>query len=362
MGEGKSSFVNLQGAKILLDAVTKGAHIYGFSIKDIKLERQGTAGPAIEFLGQNLMGVARTLFDSVHITKSTGTGLKMSGTWIIDIVSPVISGCATNGLEMVLAPDGNSSVNALKVHGGEIQGNGTGVYMEGVSGVSFFGTSIEGNTNNGVNLANNNRSVGFYSPYFEKNGSTANDRDLIVGDVNYSGTKATGTSLALINPIFWDGANSTKDYAIELSRTRAVKITNAQFNSYEVGGINNNPEFTSELTGYYENCVSNNGIVANDSKLFKKSLEEAYVTHTGTHDFPSISAGGSSFYDFTISGVKNGDFVQVSSGSSLQGLSVSAFVHTTDTVRVVLNNNTSSAVDVSNSTFRFLIIPYGYFV
>lgn len=361
-GVGKSSFINFNGASLKYDAVAKGNHIFGVTLKDIRLEREGSAGPVIDMIGQNLMGVARWLFDNVHITKSTGSGIRIAGCWIWDMVAPVISGCDNIGLEIVLAQDGNSSANAGKIHGGEIQGNDVGIYYEHVSGLSFFGTSIEGNITSGVNHANNNRAVSFYGPYFEKNGSLSTDRDLIIGDVNYTGTKATGRSLTLVNPVFWDGAGSNKDYAIELSRNRNVKIINAQFNSYAVGGINNNPELSSEVTGSYEDCTTTSGIITNDSTRFKSSLKEAYITHQEVYDFSSVPAGGSVYHDFTISGVKNGDFVQVSGGSSLQQLVLNAFVHGTDTVRVVLNNNTATSVDISNSTYRFLIIPYDYFV
>lgn len=361
-GEGKSSSIKLNGAKVFLDAVTKGTHIFGFTMEDIRLEREGVSGPALEMLGQNTMGVARWKLDNVHITSSSGSGLKIQGSWIWDIVACVVSGCTDNGIDILLAPDGNSSGNAGRFFGGEIQGNGNyGVYMESVSGISFFGTSVEGNSKGAVNITSNNRTVGFYNAYFEANGSVATDRDIIIGDVNYGGTKATSVSLKFDNCVFWDGTVE-KDYAIELSRGIDVKLEGVQFNSYVTGGINVNPEITSQVTGSYERCRTDNGIIASDNNLFRKEFSQAIISDSVIYDFGSVSAGGYAYHDFTVTGVKNGDFVIVTGGSTFQLLTYAAFVHGPDIIRITLNNNTSSPIDLGNSTFRFLVIPYEYFM
>jgi len=307
------------------------------------------------------MGVARWNMHNVSVA-STGSGLKLAGTWVWEIVSCVISGCGAHGIEIVLSHDGNSSATAGRIVGGEIQGNGGyGVYAESVSGIFFLGTSIEGNHSGGVNLANNCRNVGFFNAYFELNGRDDFARDIVAGDIFFGGTKITGYSLQCLNCVFWNGAGASRNYSVELSRMRTAVFIGCQFNGYGVGGINNNPESGGTVDGYYRACKAPGGSVATDLGYFEADWSDAAILSTQTIDFPGIPAGSSVSHDFTISGATQGDFVMVSSGANLQGLALSAYVTGPNTVRVVLNNNTTSTVDIPDSTWRIMVIPKSLF-
>ena len=79
------------------------------------------------------------------------------------------------------------------------------------------------------------------------------------------------------------------------------------------------------------------------------------IEYSQVHDFSSIAAGSQAFVDFTIAGAALGDFVLVSSSSGLLGLSVTANVNATNTVRVLLQNNTAGAIDLGTATWHVRI-------
>jgi hypothetical protein len=363
VGQGRSSIISLTASKIHLDAVTKTTHIYGVNFRDLKIQRTGTAGPAIHMEGQNTMGVARWHMHGVEIT-STGTGIQMEAAWIWDMVSCVIAGCTSHGVDIRVAVDGNSSANAGRFIGCEIQGNaGWGVFTDKHNGLAFVASSIEGNTLGGVNLQNNGRVTSFVACYFELNGTPGSARDILAGDTTYGGVKVTGYALGIFNCGFLDGSGAAKDYAVELSRMAQVTVTGCYFDSYVIAPVYNNPEVTASVTGHYETCGTDSAaVLAGGDSNFSPAFREQLLTVATVHAYGTMSNDTQATHDFTVTGAVVGDWVTVSSGSNLQGLIMTAQVVSADTVRVTLTNVTGGSVPMASSTFRICVSPYNYLI
>ena len=67
---------------------------------------------------------------------------------------------------------------------------------------------------------------------------------------------------------------------------------------------------------------------------------------------PSIAAGGSAAVGITVPGASMGDYVVASFDRDLQGLTLTGYVKDTNTVVVVLSNNTGAAIDVAAGNIR----------
>jgi hypothetical protein len=75
---------------------------------------------------------------------------------------------------------------------------------------------------------------------------------------------------------------------------------------------------------------------------------------TATWDPGSVSSGGNASTTVTVTGATLGDFVLASFNLDLQGLQMSAYVSSANTVTVLLQNLTGSAVDLSSGTLAVL--------
>lgn len=358
MGEGSGSTITLQACKIHLDAVTKTTHIYGCNFESLNIERTSTAGPAIHMAGQNLMGVTRWNMRNVRIT-STGAGIQMGGAWGWDMVGCGFYGCGTHAIEIVLAADGNSSANAGKLLGCELQGSTNwGVYAEKTTGLAFIGTTIQGNTSGGINLQNNCRATSVMGCYFELNGTASSARDILAGDTSFSGTKATGYSLGVYNTLFFDGSGAAKDYSIELSRMQQAQIVGCYFDSYAVTPIYNNPEVGSSTSGWIrENGTDSSSLLTGSDERVNLGWQDRVLTASSAHTYGTVTDGSQATHDFTVTDAALGDWVEVSSGSNLQGLIMTAQVVSANTVRVTMTNVTGGDVTLAASTFRFKVTP-----
>jgi microcompartment protein CcmK/EutM len=246
------------------------------------------------------------------------------------------------------------SVNALSIHGGEIQTNDIGIDIIGIAGVSLFGVTIEGNDSYGMFLRANTRHVLVSGCYFELNGSLAGDRDIVVGD-----TAATTYGITIRDSIFWDGSGSVKDHSIELIKSTNVLIEMCTFISYAVGGILKNATSSANLKGTWRRCETQvSGVVSTgDDTQWRQAFEEQFVVATTTHNFGLIADQSSEEVDLTVTGAGLGDFVLWSSGADTKGLVVSASITAADTVTLVASNNSGAGIDPLDSTIRLIVIP-----
>ncbi len=80
------------------------------------------------------------------------------------------------------------------------------------------------------------------------------------------------------------------------------------------------------------------------------------LANSKTWDPASIANGASATTTVTVTGATLGDFVVPSFSLSLGGLSLSAYVSATDTVTVVLTNNTGGPVDLGSGTLYVKVL------
>lgn len=357
-GEGAGSVIKLSGCKIHYDAITKATHIFGCDIHNLKIQRTGTAGPAIHMEGQNTMGIARWNMSGVHIT-STGSGMQLEAAWIWTMTACVISDCGTHGIDIVVAADGNSSVNAGRLLGCEIQGNTEwGIRSEGHNGLGIIGTSIEGNDVGGIMLTNNCRSTACLGAYFELNGTPASSRDIMAGDTTYSGTKTTGYGLSMVGCTFFDGSGAAKDYSVEITRMQQVYASACYYAGYATGAIYNNPDAGGTTSGVTEQIGTDAPtVLAGSDSRMRQSALDMQITHSSTHAFGTITDGTQSTHDFTVTGTTAGDFVEIATAQNLLGVILTAQAVAANTVRVTATNVTGSDQTIPNATYRIIVKP-----
>lgn len=85
------------------------------------------------------------------------------------------------------------------------------------------------------------------------------------------------------------------------------------------------------------------------------------LSGSATYDAPSIAAGSTTTTTVTVTGAALGDFAMASLSVSAAGLGVSAYVSASNTVTVVLNNNTAGAIDLASATVRARVLPQASF-
>jgi hypothetical protein len=73
-----------------------------------------------------------------------------------------------------------------------------------------------------------------------------------------------------------------------------------------------------------------------------------------------VAAGGQAFADFTVTGAVLGDFAIVSASAGLLGLQLTANVQATDTVRLLVQNNTASPIDPGVATYYVRVFKRGF--
>lgn len=357
-GEGAGSVIKLDGCKIHYDAITKTTHIFGCDIYRLKIQRIGTAGPAVHMEGQNSMGVARWNMSGVHVV-STGSGFQMEAAWIWTMTGCVISSCGAYGIDIVIAADGNSSVNAGRLLGCEIQGNTEwGIRSEGHNGLGIIGTSIEGNTVGGIMLTNNCRSTACLGAYFELNGTPASSRDIMAGDTTYSSGKTTGYGLTMVGCTFFDGAGAAKDYSVEITRMQQVYASACYFAGYATGAIYNNPDAGGTTSGVTEQIGTDapDVIVGSDTRM-RESFLDMQITESALAAFGLIADGSQTTHDFNVVGTVAGDFVEIATAQNLQGVILTAQAVAADTVRATATNVTGSDKTIPNATYRIIVKP-----
>lgn len=178
-GEGRQSVLQFaEGGLKLSGNISRHSRLSNF-----RIHGTGTAQTLLSYEDITVNSApTRWVLDNVELSSnsiSDNVGLYIRGGWIGSIYNPIIRGFKS-GVLIEQSEDGPGvSFNGLNVYGGEIQGNSTGLDVEAVLNLNFFGTAIEGNRRNGIILRDGCRSVSFKGVYFEANGiaepATTND-------------------------------------------------------------------------------------------------------------------------------------------------------------------------------------------
>ncbi len=102
--------------------------------------------------------------------------------------------------------------------------------------------------------------------------------------------------------------------------------------------------------------TTTNLLTYKDSSGVANPLYYNTLNTTTTYDPPSIANGAAALSSgITVTGAILGDYVQVSAPYDLQGLSASAYVSASNTVKICLNNNTGGAIDLASGTWKIRV-------
>jgi hypothetical protein len=87
----------------------------------------------------------------------------------------------------------------------------------------------------------------------------------------------------------------------------------------------------------------------------------ALLTGSATYDAASLVDGAGATTTVTVTGAAVGDFVLVSHGVDLSGITVTGYVSATNTVSVRFQNESGGTLDLASSTLRALVFPQATF-
>lgn len=105
--------------------------------------------------------------------------------------------------------------------------------------------------------------------------------------------------------------------------------------------------------------AASNVVVKRGGEQFRGVFSDVFQV-TATVDFASAAADGGAASDtITVPGVALGDVVVARSlGISQGGVALDAYVSAANTVTVLVNNNTASAVNLASTTVKVVVAKY----
>lgn len=107
-----------------------------------------------------------------------------------------------------------------------------------------------------------------------------------------------------------------------------------------------------------------------ERKLFEAVLSDltavkaflgGMLNGSATFDAASLLDGAGATTTVTVTGAVMGDYVLVSHGVDLQGITVTAWVSAANTVSVRFQNESGGTLDLASSTLRALVLPMAIF-
>lgn len=358
IGDGANTVLNFVGCGLVFDG---SVTIWKMrqTLRDVRINRSGTAGPAVLFKGSGgNTGAVRWTIDNVDVKGSTGDGLEIAGSFLGTISGSYFRECTGRGvwLHQDLGT-GNVGPAAISFVGGEIQLNGGGgVEMgggPGVGGISFYGTCVEGNTGFGARI-NGGNSVSFYGCYMESNSTS----DITIGDV-------TTISAVRVDNCILDQGTAVKTKSINVVRGKSVSITNNSFTGYLANSpITINEASAGAVTGTAQNNV-NNGTAAQNVALngaLSFSALNTVFQNSAALDFPSIGAGSSANLTISVPGATVGDTATccpITTAYPPTGIVLSATVGAAGVVTVRAQNVTAGAIDPPNAVVVVVVHHWG---
>jgi hypothetical protein len=85
------------------------------------------------------------------------------------------------------------------------------------------------------------------------------------------------------------------------------------------------------------------------------------LSGSATYDTASLNDAAGATTTVTVTGAALGDFVMVSLGVDLAGISVTGYVSAADTVAVRIQNESGGTLDLASTTIRVRVIPQASF-
>lgn len=96
-------------------------------------------------------------------------------------------------------------------------------------------------------------------------------------------------------------------------------------------------------------------------KALAQAMRTAYLVGSATFDAASLADGVGATTTVTVTGAALGDYVLVSHGVDLQGISVTAYVSAANTVSVRFQNESGGVLDLASATLRALVLKKASF-
>jgi len=90
---------------------------------------------------------------------------------------------------------------------------------------------------------------------------------------------------------------------------------------------------------------------------FSRWSFEQPLTGSATYDAPSLADGATTTTTITVPGARLGDMVQVAPPFSASGMIITGNVSATNTVTIVINNESGGTVDLASGTWRVAVYP-----
>jgi hypothetical protein len=362
-GAGKGTTLAFVNGGLVVDGTSEWR--FGTTVKDVRINRTGTSGPAISLLGAGSgTGATDFHFSNVDVYGSTGDCLLIKGAYIGSF-----HGCSfragTTGIRVENdsgAGPNYTSGNLISFHGGEIQGNQVAGILENALGVSFHGVGIEGNTVSGIETESGCYGLGFYGCYWESNGyEGTNSWDLRLGTVGLPDPKAVE-----VRGCFFTNALAIghKTSSIQILRGRSVVIDANVWYGFEsttpvvvneavagtvTGEARNN---TNARAGGFGPITTLNGATQFVPDFVTGPLRR-HFTGTAAPDLASIPANSTTTFTVTATGAATGDDATAHPNSTPEaGLMWAATVTGANTVTVTVANVTTAPIDPVVRTWR----------
>jgi hypothetical protein len=92
-----------------------------------------------------------------------------------------------------------------------------------------------------------------------------------------------------------------------------------------------------------------------------RAVVAGILTGSATYDAASLADGVGATTTVTVTGAALGDYVLVSHGVDLAGITVTGYVSAADTVSVRFQNESGGTLDLASSTLRALVLPRASF-
>ncbi len=327
-GDGYSTDFVGTGATIRITNTLSGTNIHSI-VRDLRIRTTDTS-TGLRVDGDNVGGaVTRWIVENVFLIKTSGKqgiGFSISGAWNNTIKGVYVSGWDV-GLEIDLdGPDYSWGMNGSAWVGGQIEGNNTGLSINGGIGIDFTGVVIETNSTRGVDI-DQARNVTFSSGcYFEGNGE-----DFRIGNTSacYNIT---------IEKSYFNTTSPFNAYAINAVSCLGLEVSNNRFERYTAeplliagsgvtGKSENNTKDSATTIGMVDVatnsadrfCYSNA-----DYALKETTLTIASGAVTITSDIHRIDTEGAAASDQlqTINGGSRGMTLTISAASSSRTVTV----------------------------------------
>ena len=353
-GDGWGSIITGTGGGVVLNNTLVNSNNYVI-LQGLRIKRTDS-GVGLDLQGAADDGISRWNFADLFIIRTggkNGIGFRMEGAWNVTIIGVHVSGWDT-GVQINKEDAGNegSAVNGLVWTGGQIEGNNTGLDINGGLSQTYDSVVMESNTtlNADIDSAIN---ISFNNIYTESNGNS----DLRIGNsASCSGVSVNGGYYN--TPSSGGLANSIN--AVDCSGLSVIGAHFARFTAEPVLITG------SGVTGVIENCTKDSAntigmvdVATNSAdRVFYEnadiSLKETELTiasgvitiTTGTHTVDTESNAASDDLD-TINGGTKGMRLSIVAANSARTVNLTnAGNIDVPAAGIALNNGVSTIADL----------------